>query len=214
VSEWRKLHGITLLSHSGDIDVESMAAPYREFRDTPFNTMILQLFVKAGFSRPTGIQSQAWPIAIQKHDMICIAKTGSGKTCGFLLPYFYQHIQNKGSTGVPRRFGGSSGSKPTMLILAPTRELSVQIQEEANKFGRPLNISSLCCYGGTSKYPQIQALQRSNIDCLIATPGRLNDLLEMKKADLSEIKFFVLDEVSFLFCTNAALHFVSTRCMI
>ena len=80
-----------------------------------------------------------------------------------------------------------------MLVLAPTRELSVQIMEEAVKFGRPLAIRSLCCYGGSSKYPQIAALQRG-VECLIATPGRLNDLIEMGKVDLSGIEYLVLDE--------------------
>jgi ATP-dependent RNA helicase DDX5/DBP2 len=80
-----------------------------------------------------------------------------------------------------------------MLVLAPTRELSVQIMEEAVKFGRPLAIRSLCCYGGSSKYPQIAALQRG-VECCIATPGRLNDLIEMGKVDLSGIEYLVLDE--------------------
>jgi len=65
--------------------------------------------------------------------------------------------------------------------------------EEAVKFGRPLGIRSLCCYGGSSKYPQIAALQRG-VECIIATPGRLNDLIEMRKVDLSEVQFLVLDE--------------------
>lgn len=82
---------------------------------------------------------------------------------------------------------------PKILVLAPTRELSVQILEQAQKFGRPLNIRSVCCYGGSSKFPQIQALQRG-VDAIIATPGRLNDLIQMRKANLSTIEVLVLDE--------------------
>lgn len=80
-----------------------------------------------------------------------------------------------------------------MLVLAPTRELACQILEETQKFGRPIGIRSVCCYGGAPKYPQIAALDRG-VECVIATPGRINDLIEMRKADLSSVKFVVLDE--------------------
>ena len=133
------------------------------------------------------------------------------KTCGFLLPVFHKFQQDNpnpfagrsagrgfgrgghGGRGRPPMGGGGPPRKPILLVLAPTRELSVQILEEAQKFGRPLGVSSVCCYGGSSKYPQIAALERG-VDCIIATPGRLNDLIEMKKADLSGIQFLVLDE--------------------
>lgn len=80
-----------------------------------------------------------------------------------------------------------------MLVLAPTRELACQILDETQKFGRPNGIRSICCYGGSPKYPQIAALERG-VECVIATPGRINDLIEMKKADLSGVRFVVLDE--------------------
>lgn len=133
------------------------------------------------------VQIQAWPIAIKGQDMICIAKTGSGKTCGFLLPSLHQHLGTRGPARGPRPAG------PVLLVLAPTRELACQIMEESQKFGRALGVRSVCCYGGSSKYPQIAALQRG-VECIIATPGRLNDLLEMKKANLGCIKYLVLDE--------------------
>lgn len=116
--------------------------------------------------------------------MICIAKTGSGKTCGFLLPTMHQHLKD----GPKRGF-----RKPVLLVLAPTRELAVQIMEETRKFGRTVGFTSVCCYGGSSKYPQIAQLERG-VDCIIATPGRINDLIEMRKADLSGVKYLVLDE--------------------
>ena len=124
--------------------------------------------------------------------MICIAKTGSGKTLGFLLPAMHQHLDQQRQPTQSRGRQQHSTS-PLLLVLAPTRELAVQIMEEAQKFGRPLGIRSVCCYGGSSKYPQIAALQRG-IECIIATPGRLNDLIEMKKVNLSSIKYLVLDE--------------------
>jgi ATP-dependent RNA helicase DDX5/DBP2 len=109
----------------------------------------------------------------------------SPQTCAFLLPVFHTHLSTMG------RIQGKT--HPLLLVLAPTRELSVQILEEAQRFGRLLGIRSVCCYGGAPKYPQIAALDRG-VECIIATPGRLNDLLEMKKADLSHIKYLVLDE--------------------
>jgi len=183
--EWRKENQITLRGHHESRDMK-FPDPYIEFTDTPFSAKIREGFKRAGFVRPSAIQAQAWPLAEAGKDLISIAKTGSGKTCGFLLPVFHQY--QKAGNGFQRGF-----AKPKLLVLAPTRELSVQILEEAQKFGRPLGIRSVCCYGGAPKYPQIAALQRG-VECVIATPGRLNDLLEMRKADLSDIRYLVLDE--------------------
>ena len=183
--EWRKEHNITVRGHGNESGTKEFPDPFQEFSQTPFERRIQQSFKTAGFERPSSIQGQAWPIALQNKDMICIAKTGSGKTCGFLLPVFHQHLSSgKMAQGY---------CKPVLLVLAPTRELSVQIMEETVKFGRPIGIRSVCCYGGSSKYPQIAALSRG-VECIIATPGRLNDLIEMKKADLSGVKYLVLDE--------------------
>ena len=177
--DWRREHSIVVRDNSQNAPIPD---PFLQFRQAPFPDRIQQAFSRAGFDKPTAIQSQAWPIALKGRDMICIAKTGSGKTCGFLLPAFSQN---------PKPVQGYSA--PYMLVLAPTRELSVQIMEEAQKFGRPMGIRAVCCYGGSSKYPQIAALQRG-VEIIIATPGRLNDLLEAKKVDLSKLKYFVLDE--------------------
>jgi ATP-dependent RNA helicase DDX5/DBP2 len=198
VAEWHAEHTITIRGHGKEATCTKFPDPYREFSETPFCPRILESFKKAGFTAPTAIQGQAWPIALQGKDMICVAKTGSGKTCGFLLPAFHKFLQDAEAAKGYSTNGhnnSSNNNKPKMLVLAPTRELSVQIMEEAVKFGRLINIRSLCCYGGSSKYPQIAALQRGQVECIIATPGRLNDLIEMKKADLSGIQFLVLDEV-------------------
>jgi ATP-dependent RNA helicase DDX5/DBP2 len=185
--EWRKSHSITIQGHGENRGkkAEDFPKPFRLFTDAPFSDKVQQSFKVAGFARPTAIQSQAWPIALQNKDMICVAKTGSGKTCGFLLPAFHQHLQS-----TERKIGTA---KPMLLVLAPTRELAVQILEEAQKFGRLIGIRSICCFGGSPKYAQIQALSRG-VECIIATPGRLNDLIEMRKADLSQVKYLVLDE--------------------
>ena len=184
--EWRKEHTLTVLGHGANRDIK-VPNPYIEFNDAPFSPKIQTSLTRAGFARPSIIQAQAWPLAVQGNDLISIAKTGSGKTCGFLMPVFHHH--DKSGNGFQR----GVRPKPILLVLAPTRELSVQIMEETQKFGRPIGVRSVCCYGGASKYPQIAALERG-VECIIATPGRLNDLLEMRKADLSTIKYLVLDE--------------------
>ena len=89
---------------------------------------------RAGYKAPTPIQAQSWPVALQGRDMVAIAKTGSGKTCGFLLPGFLHCNQTRKD---PR-------AGPTMLVIAPTRELAVQIKEEADKFGRSAGITNTC----------------------------------------------------------------------
>jgi ATP-dependent RNA helicase DDX5/DBP2 len=210
--EWRKEHTLTLRGHGESRDLsslsESVTKPYIEFADSPFSQRIIRSLTGAGFARPMPIQAQAWPLAVAGKDLISIAKTGSGKTCGFLLPVFHHHEmeQQQKDGGQRYRGPGNPPTKPILLVLAPTRELSVQILEEAQKFGRPLGIRSVCCYGGAPKYPQIAALQRG-VECIIACPGRLNDLIEMKKADLSGIKYLVLDEA------DRMLDMVSMPCL-
>ena len=204
--EWRKEHTISLRGHGQHSGLTTFANPYIEFSDAPFSSRIQNTLLGAGFARPTSIQAQAWPLAVEGKDLISIAKTGSGKTCGFLLPVFHDH--QKTHSG---RSGGYT--KPMLLVLAPTRELCVQISEESQKFGRPLGIRSVCCYGGSSKYPQIQALQRG-VECIIACPGRLNDLIEMRKCDLSGIKYLVLDEADRMLDMVRSLEFHCPRILV
>ncbi|KAK9086232.1 hypothetical protein Syun_028626 [Stephania yunnanensis] len=137
----------------------------------------------AGFSSPTPIQAQTWPIALQSRDIVAIAKTGSGKTLGYLLPAFI-HL---------RRCCNNPQNGPTVLVLAPTRELATQIQDEVVKFGRSSRITCTCLYGGAPKGVQIRELDRG-AEIVVATPGRLNDILEMKKVDFRQVSFLVLDE--------------------
>ncbi|KAJ0091872.1 hypothetical protein Patl1_24792 [Pistacia atlantica] len=137
----------------------------------------------AGFLSPTPIQAQTWPIALQGRDIVAIAKTGSGKTLGYLIPAFM----------LLRQRHNNPQNGPTVLVLAPTRELATQIQDEANKFGRSSRISCTCLYGGAPKGPQLRELDRG-ADIVVATPGRLNDILEMKKIDFGQVSLLVLDE--------------------
>ncbi|CAD5331688.1 unnamed protein product [Arabidopsis thaliana] len=137
----------------------------------------------AGFSAPSPIQAQSWPIAMQNRDIVAIAKTGSGKTLGYLIPGF-MHLQ---------RIHNDSRMGPTILVLSPTRELATQIQVEALKFGKSSKISCACLYGGAPKGPQLKEIERG-VDIVVATPGRLNDILEMKRISLHQVSYLVLDE--------------------
>ncbi|XP_019185603.1 PREDICTED: ATP-dependent RNA helicase-like protein DB10 isoform X2 [Ipomoea nil] len=143
----------------------------------------LKLLHQAGFSAPTPIQAQSWPIALQNRNIVAIAKTGSGKTLGYLIPGF-MHLKRRNNNP---RMG------PTVLVLSPTRELATQIQDEAVKFGTSSRISSTCLYGGAPKGPQLRELDKG-VDIVVATPGRLNDILEMKRVTLHQVSYLVLDE--------------------
>ena len=116
--------------------------------------------------------------------MIGIADTGSGKTCAFLLPGIVHinaqpHLQR--------------GEGPIVLILAPTRELAVQTQEECTKFGKSSGVKNTCCYGGVPKHKQANDL-RTGVEVIIATPGRLIDFLENGTTNLRRVTYLVLDE--------------------
>ncbi|XP_058077461.1 DEAD-box ATP-dependent RNA helicase 46-like [Magnolia sinica] len=169
--------------HEVNATGDNVPAPFMTFEATGFPPEILREIQFAGFSSPTPIQAQTWPIALQSRDIVAIAKTGSGKTLGYLLPAFI-HL---------KRCRNNSQTGPTVLVLAPTRELATQIQDEAIKFGRTSRISCACLYGGAPKGPQLKDIERG-ADIVVATPGRLNDILEMKKINFRQVSFLVLDE--------------------
>ncbi|KAL4577172.1 hypothetical protein LXL04_013276 [Taraxacum kok-saghyz] len=173
---YRKKHEITV---SGD----NVPPPFTSFQETCFPSELLKDLIKTGFSAPTPIQAQSWPIAMQNRDIVAVAKTGSGKTLGYLIPGF---IHLKKTRKNPQL-------SPTVLVLSPTRELATQIQDEAIKFGKGSRISCTCLYGGAPKGPQLRDLANGT-DIVVATPGRLNDILEMRKVSLSDVTYLVLDE--------------------
>merc|ERR1719401_2226396 len=119
--------------------------PVRTFEEASFPEYVLQEIQRAGFREPSPIQVQGWPIALSGRDMVGIAETGSGKTLSFLLPAIV-HINAQPYL--------SRGDGPIVLVMAPTRELAVQIQEEANRFGKSSQIKNTCCYGGVPRNPQ------------------------------------------------------------
>ncbi|CAO3608281.1 unnamed protein product [Cunninghamella echinulata] len=146
---------------------------------------MMQVFKK--FDKPTPIQATTWPISLSGRDIIGIAETGSGKTYAFTIPGLV-HISSKlhKNTSVKNK-------KPTMLVVSPTRELAMQSQEQASEAGKAIGITSVCLYGGVSKESQRAELQRG-VDIIVATPGRLIDLINEGYCDLSEVSFLVLDE--------------------
>ncbi|XP_057769332.1 ATP-dependent RNA helicase-like protein DB10 isoform X2 [Salvia miltiorrhiza] len=169
--------------HEISVTGDNVPQPFTSFEATGFAPEILREVQHAGFSAPTPIQAQSWPIAIKGRDIVAIAKTGSGKTLGYLIPGFI-HLKQ-------RRNNPKLG--PTVLVLSPTRELATQIQEEAVKFGRSSKISCTCLYGGAPKGPQLKDIDRG-VDVVVATPGRLNDILEMRRISLHQVSYLVLDE--------------------
>lgn len=145
---------------------------------------ILNEIYKQGFSSPSPIQSQAWPVLLRGEDLIGIAQTGTGKTLAFLLPALI-HID--GQT-IPRE----EREGPTVLILAPTRELALQIDKEVSKY-QYKDIKSVCLYGGGDRKEQIRVVTKG-VDIVIATPGRLNDLVLAKHLNIINFSYIVLDE--------------------
>ncbi|XP_042497962.1 DEAD-box ATP-dependent RNA helicase 20-like isoform X1 [Macadamia integrifolia] len=158
--------------------------PIRLFNEANFPAYCLEVIAKLGFVEPTPIQSQGWPMALKGRDLMGVAETGSGKTLAYLLPALI-HVSAQ-----PRLVRGEG---PIVLVLAPTRELAVQIREEAAKFASHSHIRRTCIYGGAPKGPQIRDLQ-AGVEIVIATPGRLIDMLEAQNTNLRRVTYLVLDE--------------------
>jgi len=176
--EIRQTRNITIVAG------KSCPKPVRSFEEASFPDYILDEINFVGFTEPTSIQVQGWPIALSGRDMVGIAETGSGKTLAFLLPGIV-HINAQPYL--------SKGDGPIALVLAPTRELAVQIKEECDKFGKSSKIKNTCCYGGVPKSEQARDL-RDGVEIVIATPGRLIDFLDQQSTNLKRVTYLVLDE--------------------
>jgi ATP-dependent RNA helicase RhlE len=145
---------------------------------------ILQAVTEKGYTEPTSIQSQAIPLVLEGFDLFAGSQTGTGKTAGFTLPLL-QNIMK----GYKKR--GTSVVKA--LVLTPTRELAAQVEESIKTYGAYLPLKSAVVFGGVNINPQIDKLQKG-VDIVVATPGRLIDLMEQDAVDLSHIEILVLDE--------------------
>ena len=154
------------------------------FADLGLTELLLRALAAEGYSVPTPIQSRAVPPILAGRDLIGCAQTGTGKTAAFALPLIERML------ATPRR---AAPKRCRTLVLAPTRELASQILEGFKAYGRFANLSAAVIYGGVSQRPQATALQRG-VDVLVATPGRLLDLIGQRLVDLRAVEFLVLDE--------------------
>eukprot|EP00429_Kryptoperidinium_foliaceum_P133981 CAMPEP_0176271962 /NCGR_PEP_ID=MMETSP0121_2-20121125/45470_1 /TAXON_ID=160619 /ORGANISM="Kryptoperidinium foliaceum, Strain CCMP 1326" /LENGTH=575 /DNA_ID=CAMNT_0017612123 /DNA_START=85 /DNA_END=1813 /DNA_ORIENTATION=+ len=166
------------------VEGDNIPKPVRTFEEASFPEYVLEEIQRAGFREPSPIQVQGWPIALSGRDMVGIAETGSGKTLAFLLPAIV-HINAQPYL--------SRGDGPIVLVMAPTRELAVQIQEECNRFGKSSKIKNTCCYGGVPKRQQQEDL-KEGVEIVIATPGRLIDFLDHGDTNLKRVTYLCLDE--------------------
>ncbi|MCG2690120.1 DEAD/DEAH box helicase [Candidatus Parcubacteria bacterium] len=147
------------------------------FCDLGLNQKLLAILEQKGFAIPTPIQSQVIPMALEGKDVIGIAQTGTGKTLAFALPIIQHLTQNMGQC----------------LIMVPTRELALQVEKEFLSFGRSLGLHCVAVIGGVSQHAQVRAL-KNNPQVVIATPGRLADLMKQGHYRLNNVKIIILDE--------------------
>lgn len=151
-----------------------------------------QTFKELGYTAPSVIQAQSWPVTLEGRDCIGVSKTGSGKTMGFMLPAVTKVVLRKAELSKQRLYG------PYVVVLAPTRELAQQIFAEAEKLTKPNGLGIVCTYGGESRNAQAMRVMRASrakkFDVLVSTPGRLQDLLEDATVSLNGTQLLVLDE--------------------
>ncbi|TLZ23978.1 MAG: DEAD/DEAH box helicase [Gammaproteobacteria bacterium] len=150
------------------------------FNDLGLTPELARAVAEKGYTTPTPIQRAAIPGVLAGRDVLAGAQTGTGKTAAFVLP-------------ILQKLATQSGRLPRALVLTPTRELAAQVAESAREYGRHVNLRTLVIFGGVSEKPQIEAL-RSGCDLLVATPGRLLDLVQRGLLDLGQVRCCVLDE--------------------
>ncbi|MBK8158586.1 MAG: DEAD/DEAH box helicase [Rhodospirillaceae bacterium] len=145
---------------------------------------LMQAVTESGYTKPTPIQAQSIPALLEGHDLLGLAQTGTGKTAAFVLPMLQRMMANRKQP---------QPKSARALILTPTRELAVQINDSIKTYGRHLPLRSTVIFGGVGSVPQINTMRRG-IDFVVATPGRLLDLMNQGHVSLSSVEFFVLDE--------------------
>ncbi|NXN92968.1 DDX43 helicase, partial [Rhinopomastus cyanomelas] len=180
VELWRKENNNIICDDLKEGEKRYIPNPVCGFEDAFGNYPdIMTNIRKAGFQKPTPIQSQAWPIILQGMDLIAIAQTGTGKTLAYLMPGFI-HLTSQPISREQRE-------GPGMLVLAPTRELALQVEAECSKYTYK-GIKSICIYGGGDRRGQIKLVTKG-VDVVIATPGRLNDLQMNNFINLKSITY-------------------------
>ena len=159
------------------------------FKDLQLNRPILRAVAEAGYDNPTLVQEKTIPFVLAKKDVIVSAQTGTGKTAAFALPIL-QLLFDKQDTA-------KKGKKIKALIISPTRELAIQINENFKKYSTYTNLRTAVVFGGASIEPQIDVLKKG-VDILIATPGRLLDLHKQDVANLDYVEILILDEADLM----------------
>jgi superfamily II DNA/RNA helicase len=163
---------------------QTVPKPLLRFSDLSFDRNIIK-YTTGQFASPTPIQSVTWPIAQSGHNLVGVAETGSGKTLSFLLPAM-NHILNQNARA-------NSREGPIVLVVAPTRELAMQIHKVASDFAQRLGFRTACLYGGAPRGAQIRQVVYG-VEMIVATPGRLLDLVSFGKTNFNRTSFLVLDE--------------------
>ncbi len=148
---------------------------------------ILKAVREQGYETPTAIQAQAIPVVLEGHDLLGGAQTGTGKTAAFVLPMLHKLSMSRSAQN---KFGGTG---IRALVLTPTRELAAQVEESVRTYGQYLQLTSTVIFGGVGMNPQISKVKKG-VDILVATPGRLLDLLQQGVLDLGQVQMLVLDE--------------------
>ena len=167
-----------LINKAQPIEEATPFTPIHKFTDFEIDSELKDNIVTKGYALPTPIQDQSIPVVLSGADIVGIANTGTGKTAAFLVPLIDKILRNRDER---------------VLVMVPTRELAIQIEEEFYGFARRLNVHAVTCVGGAGIEPQLRGLRR-NPNFVIGTPGRLKDLIERKSLDLSKFATVVLDE--------------------
>lgn len=155
-----------------------------KFSELSLDENLLRAIDDAGYANPTPIQEKAIPPVLERKDLMGIAQTGTGKTAAFALPILQNILRD----------GAWNGQKPVrVLVLLPTRELAIQVFDCFEMYEKYTSVTSACIFGGVSDVPQKRALSQG-VDILIATPGRLLDLISQRVVSLKKLQYFVLDE--------------------
>ena len=178
-----------LAAHELTIHDVTAPPPCLSLAEAPFPPALLKLLTAQPFTTPSPVQAATWPIAVSGRDVLAIAKTGSGKTLGFLLPVLARCVAERPA---------AKGS-PLGIIMAPTRELALQIHAEATKYGACVGCTAVAVYGGTAKNAQVNAMRRG-CELIVGTPGRIKDVLDVRGGGASscvkcgKMSMVVLDE--------------------
>ena len=159
----------------------------KSFAELGLAPELLRAVAESGYTQPTPIQAQAIPVVLAGRDVMGGAQTGTGKTAGFALPILHKLLPQANASPSPARHPVRA------LILAPTRELAIQVEESVKNYGKYTNLRSTCVFGGVDIRQQLPIV-RGGVEILVATPGRLLDHIEQKSVTLGQVEIFVLDE--------------------